>query len=87
MLASNSARSDEFCDGSVGISPASCSSSAQRVTASSRANALLPEVVLYTIYARACDPVPAFLKAGGRFSDAQIVDWVLGICLNGLRGR
>jgi AcrR family transcriptional regulator len=49
--------------------------------------ALPPEVVLYTLYARACDPVPAFLKAGGNFSDAQIVDWVLSTCMNGLRGR
>jgi TetR/AcrR family transcriptional regulator, regulator of autoinduction and epiphytic fitness len=49
--------------------------------------ALPPEVVLYTVFARACDPVPGFLKAGGRFTDAQIVDWVLGTCMNGLRGR
>jgi AcrR family transcriptional regulator len=48
--------------------------------------ALPPEVVLYTLYARGCDPVPAFLKAGGNFSDAQIVEWVLSTCLNGLRG-
>jgi AcrR family transcriptional regulator len=47
---------------------------------------LPPEVVLYTIFARACDPVPAFLKAGGQHSDAQIVDWELSICLHGLRG-
>ena len=49
--------------------------------------ALPPEVVLYTVYARACDPVPAFLKAGGSYSDTQIVDWVMSTCLNGLRRR
>ena len=49
--------------------------------------ALPPEVVLYTIYARACDPVPAFLKAGGSFSDAQIVDMVLATCWGGMRRR
>jgi AcrR family transcriptional regulator len=49
--------------------------------------ALPPEVVLYTIFARACDPVPGFLKAGGRYSDEQIVDWVLTTCMNGLRNR
>ena len=49
--------------------------------------ALPPEVVLYTIYARACDPVPAFLKAGGNFSDAQIVDLVLATCWGGMRRR
>ncbi len=48
---------------------------------------LPPEVVLYTVFARACDPVPGFLKAGGRHTDPQIVDWVLGTCMNGLRGR
>ena len=47
--------------------------------------ALPPEVVLYTIYARACDPVPAFLKAGGSFTDAQIVDLVQTTCWQGLR--
>jgi TetR/AcrR family transcriptional regulator of autoinduction and epiphytic fitness len=49
--------------------------------------ALPAEVVLYTIFARACDPVPGFLKAGGRFDDAKIVDLVLGTCFNGLRAR
>ena len=49
--------------------------------------ALPPEVVLYTIYARACDPVPAFLKAGGSFSDAQIVYMVLATCWGGMRQR
>jgi TetR/AcrR family transcriptional regulator, regulator of autoinduction and epiphytic fitness len=48
---------------------------------------LPPELVLYTIYARGCDPVPAVLKAGGKFSDAQIVDMVMATCMNGLRGR
>ena len=46
---------------------------------------LPPEVVLYTIYARACDPVPAFLKAGGSHTDEQIVNWVQGTCWRGLR--
>ena len=49
--------------------------------------ALPPEVVLYTLFARACDPVPGFLKAGGRYSDEQIVDWVLATCMNGLAAR
>jgi TetR/AcrR family transcriptional regulator, regulator of autoinduction and epiphytic fitness len=48
---------------------------------------LPPEVVLYTIYARGCDPVPAVLKAGGKFTDEQIVDMVLSTCMNGLRAR
>jgi TetR/AcrR family transcriptional regulator of autoinduction and epiphytic fitness len=49
--------------------------------------ALPSELVLYTLFARACDPVPAFLKAGGRYSDAEIVDGVLRSCFDGLRRR
>jgi TetR/AcrR family transcriptional regulator, regulator of autoinduction and epiphytic fitness len=48
---------------------------------------LPPEVVLYTVFARACDPVPAFLKAAGTHSDEQIVQWVLSTCMNGLKKR
>lgn len=46
-----------------------------------------PEVVLYTVYARACDPVLGVLKAGGRYSDEQIVEWILTTCFDGLRRR
>ncbi len=49
--------------------------------------ALPPELVLYRLYALACDPVPAVMKAGGRWSDDQVVDWVVDTCLNGLRPR
>jgi AcrR family transcriptional regulator len=48
---------------------------------------LPPELVLYTIFARACDPVPGFLKASGRFDATQIVEMVLNSCFNGLRSR
>jgi AcrR family transcriptional regulator len=48
---------------------------------------LPPEVVLYTLFARACDPVPGVLKAGGQYSDTQIVDWVLATSFHGLAGR
>jgi AcrR family transcriptional regulator len=46
---------------------------------------LPPEVVLYSVFARACDPVPGFLKAGGQHSDEQIVAWVTGAFFRGLR--
>jgi TetR/AcrR family transcriptional regulator, regulator of autoinduction and epiphytic fitness len=46
---------------------------------------LPPELVLFTIYARACDPVPAYLKAGGAFTDAEVVDLVQRSCWNGLK--
>ena len=48
---------------------------------------LPPEAVLYTIFARACDPVPGFLKTGGQYSDEAIVELMLRICFDGLRGR
>jgi TetR/AcrR family transcriptional regulator, regulator of autoinduction and epiphytic fitness len=48
---------------------------------------LPPEAVLYTLYARACDPVLAFLKAGGAFSDEQIVEIVLATCFDGIAAR
>jgi len=47
--------------------------------------ALPPEVVLYTLFARACDPVPGFLKATGQYSDEQIVALMLRTWLDGLR--
>ena len=42
-------------------------------------------VVLYTLYSRACDPVPGFLKAGGQHTDAEIVEIVLSTCFDGLK--
>lgn len=48
---------------------------------------LPPEVVLYTIYARACDPVPGVMKASGQYDDQQIVDWVMTTCFGGLSRR
>lgn len=48
----------------------------------------LPAIaVLYTLYARACDPVLEFLKAGGLHTDAQIVEMVLSTCFDGLNAR
>lgn len=44
-------------------------------------------VVLYTLYARACDPVLEFLKAGGQHSDEEIVELVLSSCFDGLTTR
>jgi AcrR family transcriptional regulator len=56
--------------------------------AAGQINPKLPaEAVLYTLYARACDPVLAFLRAGGSFSDEQVIDIVLGTCFEGLEKR
>lgn len=48
---------------------------------------LPPEVVLYTLFARACDPVLGMLKAGGNYSDERIVEMLLATCFEGLAGR
>jgi TetR/AcrR family transcriptional regulator, regulator of autoinduction and epiphytic fitness len=47
---------------------------------------LPPELVLYTLFARACDPVVALLKDSGQYTHAQIVDWVNGTTFDGLAG-
>lgn len=44
-------------------------------------------VVLYTLYARACDPVPGFLKAGGQHTNKEIVELVMSSCFDGLLAR
>ena len=48
---------------------------------------LPPLLVLFTLYARACDPVPEFMKLSGQYSDEKIVEWVLAICFDGLNTR
>lgn len=60
-------------------------SSAQAAGRLSRA--LPPEVVLYTLFARACDPVPGVLRAGGSYDDEQLIEWVLATCFDGLASR
>lgn len=48
---------------------------------------LPPELVLYTLYARACDPVLALLKSTGQFDDERVVELVLSTCFDGLNAR
>jgi AcrR family transcriptional regulator len=51
-------------------------------------NARLPPIgVLYTLFARACDPVVEFLKAGGQHSDEEIVELIISTCFDGLHSR
>ena len=45
------------------------------------------EVILYTLYARTCDPVLEFLQASGQDSDTQVIELVLATCFDGLRPR
>jgi AcrR family transcriptional regulator len=51
-------------------------------------NKQLPAVaVLYTLYARACDPVLEFLKMGNNLTDAEVLDMVMCSCFEGLQAR
>jgi TetR/AcrR family transcriptional regulator, regulator of autoinduction and epiphytic fitness len=61
------------------------------INAAQAQGAISPKIpaiaVLYTLYARACDPVLEFLKMGGQYEDAQIVDLVMSTCFEGLNAR
>jgi TetR/AcrR family transcriptional regulator, regulator of autoinduction and epiphytic fitness len=54
---------------------------AQRDGAISRA--LPPEVVLFTLFARACDPVLPLLKSSGQYTAEQIMGWMETTCFSG----
>ena len=45
---------------------------------------LRDEFVLYTLYARTCDPTLEFLKATGSMSDPEIVEQMVSACFQGL---
>jgi TetR/AcrR family transcriptional regulator of autoinduction and epiphytic fitness len=49
--------------------------------------ALPPELVLYTLYARAADPVASLLKAAGHHDDEQLVEWAVQTLFGGLGAR
>ncbi|MBC7779273.1 MAG: TetR/AcrR family transcriptional regulator [Proteobacteria bacterium] len=44
------------------------------------------EVILYTIYARSCDPTLEFLRTTGRYNDEQTVAYLVRTCFEGLNG-
>lgn len=48
---------------------------------------LPPIAVLYTLYARACDPVLEFLKIGALYRDDEIIELVMDTCFQGLNSR
>jgi TetR/AcrR family transcriptional regulator of autoinduction and epiphytic fitness len=50
-------------------------------------SALPPLAVLYTVYARACDPVVEFLKMSELHTDEEIVDIIMTTCFAGLSAR
>ncbi|PUE54280.1 TetR/AcrR family transcriptional regulator [Limnohabitans parvus] len=60
----------------------------EEAQAQGQINKGLPAVaVLYTLFARACDPVLEFLKMGEQHTDEQILDLVMSTCFDGLSAR
>jgi TetR/AcrR family transcriptional regulator of autoinduction and epiphytic fitness len=49
--------------------------------------ALPPIAILYTLFARACDPVVEFLKMSELHSDEEIIEMVMTTCFAGLNAR
>lgn len=49
--------------------------------------ALPPKLVLYTLYARGCDPVVSFLQECDELTDEDIVNLVVRTCFDGLAAR
>ncbi len=45
------------------------------------------DVIVYTLYARSCDPTVEYLRRDGKLSDAQIVEAMVDATFHGLVGR
>ncbi|MEY2619851.1 MAG: hypothetical protein RL522_2853 [Pseudomonadota bacterium] len=76
-----------YMDGLMGVSD-QLGGWIEAAQADGTVNSSLPPVaVLYTLFARACDPVVEFLKAGGQHSDEEIISLVLSTCFDGLNSR
>ena len=59
----------------------------QQAQSSGELSADLPgEVMLYTIFARSCDPVADFLKQGGAFTDQEITEMIVRTTFQGMMG-
>ena len=79
--------SKDYMDGLMEVSDA-LGGWIEEAQAKGQINKALPAVaVLYTLFARACDPVLEFLKMGEQHTDEQILDLVMSTCFNGLNAR
>ena len=79
--------SKDYMDGLVEVSDA-LGGWIEEAQAQGQINKALPAVaVLYTLFARACDPVLEFLKMGEQHTDEQILDLVMSTCFDGLNAR
>ncbi len=79
--------SNDYMDGLMEVSDA-LGGWIEEAQAQRQINRALPAVaVLYTLFARACDPVLEFLKMGEQHTDEQILDLVMSSCFDGLSAR
>ena len=79
--------SKDYMDGLMEVSDA-LGNWIEKAQQQGQINPALPAVaVLYTLFARACDPVLEFLKMGEQHTDEQILDMVMSTCFNGLSAR
>ena len=79
--------SKDYMDGLMEVSDA-LGGWIEKAQAQGQINKALPAVaVLYTLFARACDPVLEFLKMGGQHSDEEIIELVISTCFDGLHSR
>ena len=60
----------------------------EEAQAQGQLNPNMPAIaILYTFFARACDPVLEFLKMGGLYQSDEIIELVLSTCFDGLNAR
>jgi AcrR family transcriptional regulator len=79
--------SKDYMDGLMEVSDA-LGGWIEEAQALGQINKALPAVaVLYTLFARACDPVLEFLKMGEQHTDEQILNLVMSTCFDGLNAR
>ena len=79
--------SKDYMDGLMEVSDA-LGGWIEEAQAQGQINKALPAVaVLYTLFARACDPVLEFLNMGEQHTDEQILDLVMSTCFDGLNAR
>lgn len=47
---------------------------------------LPPDVAVFALYARTCDPAVEYLKMTGRYTNRQVADYLVRVAFGGLRG-
>ncbi len=77
---------DEYMDRLIALSNRLSTWIIEAQTAGGLQSGLPVELVLYTLFARACDPVVGLLKESGQYTHEQIIEWVTSTTFDGLSG-